>query len=89
MAETGLTLVKAKVAASVTKAYFELDRARQLSELAQRMDSNRRVIAVNYDLDEASMVRAQSEVEMLQAELEYRLAFAKLQQLIGAPVVDK
>ncbi len=86
MAETGLTLVKAKVAASVTKAYFELDRARQLSELAQRMNSNRRVIAANYEPEEASLVRAKSEAEMLQAELEYRLAFAKLQQLIGASV---
>ncbi len=89
MAETGLTLVKAKVAASVTKAYFELDRARQLSELAQRMNSNSRVMAVNYEPEEASMARAKNEAEMLQAELEYRQAFAKLQQLIGKPIVQK
>lgn len=89
MAETGLTLVKAKVAASVTKAYFELDRARQLTELARHLDSNSRVIAVNYEPEEASLVRAKSEAEMLQAELEYRQAFANLQQLIGAPAAGK
>jgi len=80
---------KAKVAASVTKAYFELDRARQLSELARRMNWANRAIEVKYEVEEVRVARAKSEAEMLQAELEYRLAFTKLQQLIGAPMASK
>lgn len=83
MAETGLTLVKAKVAASVTKAYYELDRSRQLANLARRMNSANRAVEVKYEPEEAKAARASSEADMLQAELEYRRAFSRLQQLIG------
>jgi len=84
MAETGLMLVKAKVAASVTKAYYQLDGARQFSELARRMNAAHRAVEVKYEPEEAVAARANSEAEMLQAELEHRLAYSRLQQLIGA-----
>lgn len=83
MAETGLQLVKAKVAASVAKAYFDLDRSRQLTQLARRMNSASQAIEVNYEPEEAKAARARIEAEVLQAELEYRQAFSRLQQLIG------
>jgi len=83
MAETGLLLVKAKVAASVTKAYFELDRSRRLSELARRLTSASNAMDARYEPEEAQAARARDEAEMLQAELDHRLAFARLQQLIG------
>ena len=39
MAETALELTKAKVAAAVKTSYFEMDRSRQLSELARRLSA--------------------------------------------------
>jgi outer membrane protein TolC len=84
MAETGLMLTKAKVAASVTKAYFELDRSRQLSKFAQRMNSASDVIDARYEPEEAEAASARIEAEMLQADLDHRLAFSRLQQLIGS-----
>jgi len=83
MAETGLLLVKAKVAASVTKAYFELDRSRRLSELARRTNSAGYAMEAGYEPEEPKAARAKVEAEMLQADLDHRLAFARLQQLIG------
>lgn len=83
MAETGLVLTKAKVAASVTKAYFDLELSRRLSEFAQRTNSD--VINASYESEEAQAARARSEAEMLQADLDHRLAFTRLQQLIGTP----
>ena len=40
MAEIALQLTKAKVAANLKTAYFELERARQVSQLAQQMGSS-------------------------------------------------
>jgi len=39
MAETALELTKAKVTAAVKTSYFEMDRSRQLSELARRLSA--------------------------------------------------
>ncbi len=83
MAETGLALVKAKVAAGVTKAYFDLDRARQISELTRRMNTASQTREASYDPAEAKAARAKSELEMLQAEMEHRLAYSRLQQWMG------
>ena len=40
MAEIAVELTKAKIAANVKKSYFELERSRQLSQLAQKMGSS-------------------------------------------------
>ncbi len=84
MAETGLILVKAKVTADVTKAYFELDRSRRVAELARRINSSSYAMEAGYEPEEAQAARAKVETEMLQAELEHRLAFSRLRQLIGS-----
>ena len=48
MAETALELTKAKVATAVKTSYFEMDRSRQLSELARRMSAAISVRDVSY-----------------------------------------
>jgi outer membrane protein TolC len=83
MAETGVQLTKAKVAAAVTRAYLDLERTRKLGELARRMNSASRAVEVSYDPEQATAARAKVELEVLQAEIEYRLAFSRLQQLMG------
>ncbi len=83
MAETGLALVRAKVAAGVTKAYYDLDRARQIKALTRRINALNRTVDANYGSDDAKGARARSESEMFQAEIEHRMAFSRLQQFMG------
>lgn len=85
MAETALELTKAKVNAAVKNSYFEMDRSRQLSELAQRLSAAIPLEKVSYAKDnpELAMSRAKVEVEMLQADLSYRQALAQLKTLMG------
>ena len=44
MADLGVQLTKAKVAAGVKSSYLELDRSRQLYQLARRMVSATQVV---------------------------------------------
>jgi outer membrane protein TolC len=85
MAETALELTKAKVAAAVKTSYFEMDRSRQLSELARRISVAIPVQRVSYATNEPELAasRAKIEVEMLQADLDYRQALAHLRTLMG------
>jgi outer membrane protein TolC len=86
MAETALELTKAKVAAAVKTSYFEMDRSRQLSELARRISAAIPVQRASYstnDDPELAVSRAKVEVEMLQADLDYRQALARLKTLMG------
>jgi hypothetical protein len=80
-----LQLTKAKVGAAVKSSYFELDRSRQLSELAHRMASTVRMenTANAPGRSEFRTTAAKLEVEMLQADLEYRQALARLKSLMG------
>jgi outer membrane protein TolC len=84
-AELALQLTKAKVSAAVKNTYFELDRSRQLSELAHRMASTLQIQRAGYSTEnpEIKLTRARLEVEMLQADLEYRQALARLKGLMG------
>ena len=86
MAEIALQMTKAKVAANVKKSYFELERARQLSQLAQKMGAAAAVL-VNGSSDpqrlEAMAARTELEVEMLEADLAHRQAFAHLRSLMS------
>jgi len=86
MADLGVQLTKAKVAAKVKSSYLELDRARQLYRLARRMVSATQVVEASYKPDdpEFEWARAKMEAEMFRAELEYRQAYAKLKALMGA-----
>jgi hypothetical protein len=78
-------LTKAKVAAAVKSAYFELERSRQLNQLARRMVSSTRVVEASYNPDdpEVESARATMEADMFRTELEYRQAYAKLKALMG------
>jgi outer membrane protein TolC len=86
MAEIALQLTKAKIAANVTKSYFELERSRRLSQVTQKMGSSvARLMNVSSTPEsmEAKAARAEVEIEMLEADLAHRQAFARLKALMG------
>ena len=85
MAETAVELTKAKVAAAVKSSYFEMDRSRQLSELAHKLQEAVPLERAGYDKNnpELTTTRAKIEVEALQADLAYRRALASLKTLMG------
>jgi hypothetical protein len=86
MAEIALQMTKFKIAANVKKSYFEMERSRQLSQLAQKMGSSLGWLMNVRSTPESIEVkasRAKVEVEMLEADLEHRQAFARLQALMG------
>ncbi len=85
MADLAVALTKAKVAAGVKSSYFELDRSRQLYQMACRMVSSAQVMDASYKTDEpeAKAARAQMEADMFRAEMEYRQAYAKVKGLMG------
>jgi outer membrane protein TolC len=88
MAEIALQMTKAKVAADVKKSYFELERSRQLSQLTQKMGSSVVLLMKATSTPESLEVRAaraQVEVEMLEADLAHRQAFAQLKALTNSP----
>jgi outer membrane protein TolC len=86
MAETALQLTKAKIAADVKKSYFELERARQLSQVTQKMGCSAallmRVSSISDSL-EVRAARADMEVEMIEADFAHRQAFNRLHALMG------
>jgi len=83
-AELAVELTKAKVAASVKSSYFAMQRARQLSELAHRMASAVQLQTTSYALENGELIltKARLEVELFQADLEYRQALAALKALM-------
>jgi outer membrane protein TolC len=86
MAEIALQMTRFKIAANVKKSYFELERSRQLSLLAQKMGSSvgwLMNVSSTPESTEVKAARAKVEAEMLQADLEHRQAFARLQALMG------
>jgi outer membrane protein TolC len=85
MAETALELTKAKVAAAVKTSYFQMDRSRQLSALAHRLSDAIPVERVSYAKGDSELAasRAKVEVEVFQADLEYRQSLAQLKTLMG------
>ena len=85
-ADLGVQLTKAKVAAGVKSSCLELDRSRQLYQLARRMVSATEFVEASYKPDDPEVVsaRAKMEADMFRAELEYRQAYAKVKALMGA-----
>jgi len=85
MADMGVQLTKAKVVAAVKNAYFELERSRQLSQLARRTVSSTQVVEASYNPNDSEVesARATMEADMFRTELEYRQAYAKLKGLMG------
>ncbi len=87
MAEIAVQLTKAKVAADVKKTYFELERSRQLSQLAQKMGSSVALVMNVSSTDESpktKTARANLETEMLEADLAHRQAYAHLKALMAS-----
>ena len=84
-ANLAVQLTKAKTAAGVKSSYLELERSRQLVQLARRMASATRVVNASYRADDPEVESAQAKMEadMFRAELEYRQAYARLRNLMG------
>jgi outer membrane protein len=86
MAEIAVELTKAKIGAEAKKTYFELERSRQLSQLAQKMGSSvatlMNVSSTSESLD-TKAARANVETELLEADLAHRQAYARLKDLMG------
>lgn len=82
--ELAVELTKAKVAANLKSSYFVMQRARQLSELAHRMASAVQLQTTGYTAEEGqfSSIKAKLEVEVFQADLEYRQALAALKAVM-------
>jgi outer membrane protein len=86
MAEVAVELTKAKIAANMKKTYFELERARQFSQVAQQMGSSvTRLMKVSSTPESADVtaVRTKVEIEMFEADLAHRQAYARMKALMG------
>jgi outer membrane protein TolC len=91
MAEIALQMTKARVATDLKNAYFELERSRQVSKVAQKMGSSAALLvraSANPDSIEVKAARAEVEVEMLEADLAHRQAFARMNALMGLALRD-
>jgi outer membrane protein TolC len=84
-ADLAVQLNKQKAAAAVRTSYLELERSRELVQLARRLAPAPRVIEATYVSDNRDADPAQSKVEaeLLRAELEYRQAYARVKSLMG------
>jgi outer membrane protein TolC len=84
-AEAALELTKAKVAAAVKASYFDMDRSRQMTQLAHRISQEMSVKPISYTANDPDRASAQAKVdiEILQADLEYRQALARLKAMMG------
>jgi outer membrane protein TolC len=86
MAEMALQMTKVKVSSQLQKSYMELEQTRQLSNVAQRMGSSAALlmkVSTNPESPEVQAAHATLEMEMLEADLAHRHAFADLQALMG------
>jgi argininosuccinate lyase len=79
-------LTKTKAAAEVKSSYLELERSRQLVQLARRMVSATKVVEASYKSEspDVESATAKMEADMFRTELEYRQAYARLKTLIGS-----
>lgn len=76
MAEVNLEMTRSKVAAAFQKSVTDVQRTRRIAELTRQVAS---MSAVRPAADPNT---TKSEVEMFQAELDYRAAYAQLQQVV-------
>ncbi len=86
MAEMALQMTKAKISDNLKKSYFELERSRQLSQLAQKMGSSVSSllnVSSNGENVEMKAARTKVETELLEADLAHRQAYAHLKALMG------
>jgi len=83
MALASVDLMKAKVAATAQKAFLDMQRARRIRDLTRQVVLNP-VSTVSYEdpSPTARADRANAELEMFQAELDYRQAYSELKRVI-------
>ena len=81
----GVELTRAKTASNVKSSFYELERSRELYQLARRMVSAGRAIEANYVSDghDADAAHAKLEAELFRAELHYRQAYTRVKTLMG------
>jgi outer membrane protein TolC len=77
MAEAGVAMIKTKIAATVQKSFLDLQRTQKLRDLTRRLAAGYEEAAL-----ENSPARAAAEVEMFQAEMDYRSALTQLKRLM-------
>lgn len=83
-AEIGVQLTKAKAAAAVKSAYFELERSRDAYYLARQMLSTTHLgVSLVSDRSDAELHRARAEADVFRAEITYREAYAIVANLIA------
>jgi len=84
-AELGVELTRAKTASNVKSSFYELERSRELYQLARRMVSAGRAIEANYvsDGQDGNAARAKLDAELFRAELQYRQAYTRVKTLMG------
>jgi outer membrane protein TolC len=83
-ADLGVELTKAKVAAAVKNAYFELERSRDAYDLARRMlTATYPGVSFVSDNSDAGSRRAGAEADVFRAEIAYREAYAALTSLFA------
>jgi outer membrane protein TolC len=83
-ADLGVQLTKAKAAAAVKTAYFELERSRDAYTLArQNLSATYRGLRLVSDTRDADSRRARAEADTFRAEIMYREAYATLTDLIA------
>ena len=73
-----MAAVKSKVSANVQKTFFEMQRTQKIRDLTRRL-----AVAYKEAALENTSAQAAAESEMLQAELDYRGAYSRLQHLIN------
>jgi outer membrane protein TolC len=86
LAQAALQLTQAKLAGEVRKSYFELERSRQVSLVAQKMGSSTArlmKVSMNSENLEVKAARAEVELEMIEADFAHRQALSHLETLIG------
>ena len=82
-ADIGVQLAKAKAAAAVKSAYFELERSRDTYYFARRILSTDAGVSFVADSSNATSRHAQAEADVFRAEIAYRDAYATLTSLIA------
>ena len=79
-----LTRAKAKAAAAVKSAYFELERSRDAYDLARQMLLTTHAgVSFVSDNSDADSRRARTEADVFRAKIAYREAYAVLTRLLA------
>jgi outer membrane protein TolC len=82
MAQANVDLVRTKVAASAQKAFLDLQRTGRMRDLTRQLASQISLVNSADFRPEARAAWAQTELEMFQAELDYRAAYSQLKRIM-------